>query len=409
MYTLITTLLTMYGIARPVLGALDPTSMQQRLSAGAPILGTYKDDSGVLASWMTSLSDNTTLVSLNIPGTHDTCAWNYTGLLPEVYNTQSSPIFDQLNGGIRFLDLRIGANDGKVMLYHADALLSDTAQIVDVLYGLYYFLDAHPSETIIASIKVDHGVESDPTLQQLLYDQFTTSPTNDYWVQGEDLVTLGAARHKIVLFRRYNLIPSLSPIGIPVAQGWTDNAADFVIRDNADLSVFVEDLYEIDNSTQPMSTIIKTKFDAFTTHLDDANLSANKTQLFVSFASGSGMGGGTEVFPKGLAVGNSTANVTGVNGLARPWLVQHKGNRFGVVLFDFFDSEPGLVEAVLGIPPVTSANSTASTATSSGNATGTATGISGSQSAKYSSSSISTLSRLPWLQLLPPVAIPFMF
>ena len=33
-----------------------------------------------------------------------------------------------------------------------------------------------------------------------------------------------------------------------------------------------------------------------------------------------------------------------------PWLQQRQGNRFGIVLFDFFDSEPGLVTAAIGLP-----------------------------------------------------------
>jgi len=282
------------------------------------------------------------------------------------------------------------------MLYHGDALLSDTAQITDVLYGLYYFLDAHPGETTIASIKVDSGEESDPTLQQVLYDQFTTAPTSDYWVQGETLVTLGEARHKVILFRRYDLIPTLSPIGIPVAQGWTDNNGDFVIS-AGDPSVFVEDLYQIDSGSQPISADVQIKFDAFTTHVDNANASSNKTQLFVSFASGSGTGGGSILYPQDMAEGNTTGGITGVNALALPWLQQRKGNRFGVVLFDFFDSEAGLIEAVLGIPfvaPTTTASS------------GKATGTSGSQS---NGGSVPILSRLSYLQLLSLLVIPLMY
>jgi 1-phosphatidylinositol phosphodiesterase len=66
-------------------------------------------------------------------------------------------------------------------------LLSDTAQLEDVLWGLYHFLDAHSTETIIASLKVDYGDVNDITLQKTLHDQFTTAPTRDYWVQSEDV------------------------------------------------------------------------------------------------------------------------------------------------------------------------------------------------------------------------------
>jgi 1-phosphatidylinositol phosphodiesterase len=66
-----------------------------------------------------------------------------------------------------------------------DFLLSDSAQLEDVLWGLYNFLDAHPTETIMVSLKIDHGDVNDPTLQNTLYSQFTTAPTSDYWVQAE--------------------------------------------------------------------------------------------------------------------------------------------------------------------------------------------------------------------------------
>jgi hypothetical protein len=68
-----------------------------------------------------------------------------------------------------------------------DALLSDTVQLEDVLWGLYHFLDAHPTETIIASLKVDHGDANDSAMQRTLHDHFTTSDTRDYWVQSQSV------------------------------------------------------------------------------------------------------------------------------------------------------------------------------------------------------------------------------
>ena len=50
-----------------------------------------------------------------------------------------------------------------------------------------------------------------------------------------------------------------------------------------------------------------------------------------------------------MAVGDQGTGVTGMNTMMFPWLQQRKGNRFGIVLFDFFDSEPGLVAAAIGL------------------------------------------------------------
>jgi len=61
-----------------------------------------------------------------------------------------------------------------------------------------------------------------------------------------------------------------------------------------------------------------------------------------------------------LAVGDATNNVTGINKMMLPWLQQRKGNRFGIVLFDFFDSEPGLVEAAIGLSVTTNSTTSAS-------------------------------------------------
>jgi len=112
--------------------------------------------------------------------------------------------------------------------------------------------------------------------------------------------TLGAARQKIILFRRYILLPELSPFGIDVSNNWKDNDGDFVINYDpaGNKSAFIEDLYQINGDNEPPATKIPVKFDAVTTHIENANAGANTTQLFVSFASGYGAGVGDTLTPK---------------------------------------------------------------------------------------------------------------
>jgi 1-phosphatidylinositol phosphodiesterase len=55
-------------------------------------------------------------------------------------------------------------------------------ELEDVLWGLYHFLDAHPTETLLVSLKVDHGTDSLP-VQEAAHALITTSPVSDYWVQ----------------------------------------------------------------------------------------------------------------------------------------------------------------------------------------------------------------------------------
>jgi len=154
-----------------------------------------------------------------------------------------------------------------------------------------------------------------------------------------------------------------------VSLNWQDNDGDFSIEyaPAAQKSAFIEDLYQINGDNESPATKIPVKFDAVTSHIDSASADANKTQLFVSFASGYGSGVGDTMTPKVLAVGDPANNVTGINAMLSPWLQQRQGNRFGVVLFDFFDSEPGLVAAAIGMSATaTSSYASRGTPTQSG-------------------------------------------
>ena len=63
----------------------------------------------------------------------------------------------------------------------AAALLSDTAQLDDIFWGLYSWLDAHPTETIVVSLKVDNGPDS-VDVQNAVMNLVTSSPGSDYWL-----------------------------------------------------------------------------------------------------------------------------------------------------------------------------------------------------------------------------------
>ena len=52
--------------------ALDATTMNEHLTTGARLLGTYTPPtSRNLSNWMSAYNDSTPIQSLNIPGTHD--------------------------------------------------------------------------------------------------------------------------------------------------------------------------------------------------------------------------------------------------------------------------------------------------------------------------------------------------
>ena len=116
--------------------------------------GTFTDDGSSMLQWMGSISNDTPIEMINIPGTHDACACMYsfaeetialirTSVVQGIIRApilkppshrymhpgcqcwiltdqvrKSLPIFDQLHAGMRFLDIRFGINNGTVMVYH---------------------------------------------------------------------------------------------------------------------------------------------------------------------------------------------------------------------------------------------------------------------------------------------------
>lgn len=64
----------------------------------------------------------------------------------------------------------------------ADALLSANTTVQDVFTGFYKWLDTHPTETLLISLKVDNG-PTDAALQQEMFELITTGRSNKYWSQ----------------------------------------------------------------------------------------------------------------------------------------------------------------------------------------------------------------------------------
>lgn len=150
--------------------------------------------------WMASLDDGLPLAALTIPGTHDTCALRR---IPFV-RCQSYGPRDQLEMGVRFLDLRV--NDNEDMEISHGPIRVDNS-LVHVLNGCREFLDEHPTETILVSIKQEH-TKSDKTRLAKRW-QSTTTQFKDILHTSSRLPTLGAARGKVVVITRAAGVPGV--------------------------------------------------------------------------------------------------------------------------------------------------------------------------------------------------------
>ncbi|WP_224552791.1 phosphatidylinositol-specific phospholipase C [Pectobacterium versatile] len=112
-----------------------------------------------LTDWMSSIPDNTSLNKMSIPGTHDSCTYTYTNAVKKGWvRTQNWSIEDQLNNGIRFLDLRCSiknSSDCIIWMYHGEYDLN--IKLTDVLSICKVFLEKHPLETILLSIQKEYN------------------------------------------------------------------------------------------------------------------------------------------------------------------------------------------------------------------------------------------------------------
>lgn len=205
-----------------------------------------------LLSWMRELRDEYPLSMLSIPGTHNspTC---HTAL-PSV-RCQAVGVHEQLDNGVRFMDVRVSANPNNdvLTLVHSAFPISLTGSkyFADLLGDVYAFLAANPSEAIVMSVKREGtGKGSDQQLSRYLKDRYVGRDAAR-WFTEPRIPSLGESRGKIVLVRRFGLDDALRGEwngrgwGID-AQVWPDNCEDGTCGSGL---LRIQDFYEVTEST----------------------------------------------------------------------------------------------------------------------------------------------------------------
>ena len=157
--------------------------------------------------WMKKIPDDVRLEQLSMLGTHDTMA--LFGLTEHAI-CQRMTLKDQLESGIRALDIRCKLKDNDFKIYHGSH--DQKANFGDVLKVINRFLDENPSETIILRLKQ----EEDPKDRKSGFDAFFVEK---YWsdkshpflqeADGSDKLKdtnpkLGAMRKRIVLLDNFS-------------------------------------------------------------------------------------------------------------------------------------------------------------------------------------------------------------
>lgn len=149
------------------------------------------------ADWMSGLRDNARLSELSIPGTHDSMSHRSDLSFVDNTRTQTMNLQQQLESGIRYLDIRVKYTDTGFPLHHGIVYLGYDFE--DVLKTVQSFLRQHPGETIIMRFKQENSSASDAQMKAV-FDTYYSRYKSVFWSPtGEKDPALESMRGRLVL------------------------------------------------------------------------------------------------------------------------------------------------------------------------------------------------------------------
>jgi len=259
-------------------------------------------------AWMGELADSISLRDVSLPGTHDTCAL-HGGPGPQ---TQSRTLLEQLESGVRFLDIRCRRERDVFKIFHGvvDQRLEYGDGVQQVCLD---FLSAHPSETIVMSVKPEgDGGGNTQTFEQIFRSYIKRFSCEARWALADVVPSLAEARGRIVLFRRFHADAPGAVLGLSPLP-WPDNT---VFEVDGAASFRIQDAWRI-----PTLADRDLKWTRVKALLDEAKAGAPK--VFVNFLSGTG----AQSRPRIMA--------DHINPRLADYLAASPKGRFGWLLLDF--------------------------------------------------------------------------
>jgi len=322
---------------------------------GSPQLGPQlpsallADSAPSQQTWMARLPDTLKLSELTIPGTHESCArlpeyitgqgynWGYpfTSLFVDC---QDWPLQDQLNHGIRYIDIRCRRTQDVFAIHHAQYYMGFNfgAGVRDVCVN---FLKSSPTECIVMQILREYDDDSPTQTFEQVFDGYVRGFESFFYLD-DHIPTLGEVRGKIVVVRRFSLDQSSSPRGLAPLP-WADNATfpvNYQAANQEAVSFKVQDQYHLPGSAIDASSSIDSKWNAVSTLLDQAKSDSSGT-WYINEVSGENDAG--VLTPRNIATGTDGRPIGGYKGMnsrlynylaAAPF-----PNRLGALLMDFPD------------------------------------------------------------------------
>ncbi len=301
--------------------------------------------------WMGYLvAENDALLSaITIPGTHDSGTSGLNSLTASW--CQSMTIQQQIEAGIRFLDIRLVPEGQDFRIWHGDYEEGKTnVMFSDVIDVCRTFLGNHGSECIVMSIKNEHNTPDTAFEQQLqaLYANtprpgvpVVNGPSDRLFHTAGTVPTLSQAKGQIVVFRRYAHVVG-TDAGIDATIGWPNDDKTSQPT-GGPVPMMIQDVYKMRFANQGDVKWRDHVLDFLDKAVADPTTSGT---WWLNFTSTSGGG-----LPKTFAAE--------VNELFTDWLEKQIGaavaiNRLGTIPMDFPGSR--MIDALIATNFETSAN-----------------------------------------------------
>lgn len=154
-------------------------------------------------NWMKNIPDSLLISEINLPGTHDSTTQFIN--FKRFSRCQNKNIFEQLQMGIRFIDVRLNYDGKALKLSHSflnckkDRAKKENLLFSDVLEDCRLFLNENPTETILMSLKREKGKSCEETFD-FFYENFAKDDSLFYLKN--KIPYLSEVRGKIVLLNR---------------------------------------------------------------------------------------------------------------------------------------------------------------------------------------------------------------
>lgn len=217
-------------------------------------------------SWMAALDDASYISEVTLPGTHDSATANVQ--LAFFSKCQQASVADQLRAGFRYLDIRLGFDENGAKLMHGFCNCtqgpwpwSAPLYLSSVADDCVAFLKEHPTEFIVFAVKHEHGDQTIDEVSSAM--QAIVGENPEMWLLGDSIPTVGQARGKLVLLRRYGEAGGNVP-GLPLLWANQDGYSDLTLgsahEDNGSYTLHVQDRYEFPSPE---------KYSAFIRSLED--------------------------------------------------------------------------------------------------------------------------------------------